>query len=35
MVIEVWDSQEHIDRYMEGSLGQALQEADVPEPTIT
>ena len=35
MVIEVWDSQEHIDRYMEDSLGQALQEAVVPEPTIT
>ena len=35
MVIEVWDSQEHIDRYMEGPLGQALQEAGVPEPTIT
>ncbi len=35
MVIEVWDSPEHIERYMEAGLGQALQEAEVPEPTIT
>ena len=34
-VIEVWDSEEQIDRYMtEGGLGQALQEAQVPEPNI-
>ena len=35
MVIEVWDSQEHVDRYMEGPLAPALQEAVLPEPTIT
>jgi hypothetical protein len=35
MVIEVWDSREHIDRFMESGLGKALQEAQVPEPTIT
>jgi hypothetical protein len=35
MVIEVWDSREHIDRFMESGLGEALQEAQVPEPTIT
>lgn len=35
-VIEVWDSEEHIDRYMQqGGLGQALQEAGVPQPNIT
>jgi quinol monooxygenase YgiN len=34
-VIEVWDSREHIDRYMESGLGQALQDAQIPEPTIT
>jgi len=34
-VIEVWDSAEHIDRYMESFLGQALEEAGVPEPTVT
>jgi hypothetical protein len=34
-VIEVWDSEEQIDRYMtEGGLGQALQEAQVPQPNI-
>lgn len=35
MVIEVWDSEEHIDRYMESFLGQALQDAGVPEPTVS
>lgn len=35
MVIEVWDSAEHIDRYMESGLGQALQEAEIPEPAVT
>jgi quinol monooxygenase YgiN len=38
-VIEVWDSPEHIERYMEQGLGQAIQEvmqeAEVPEPTVT
>lgn len=34
-VIEVWDSSEHIERYMEQGLGQAMQEAEIPEPTIT
>jgi hypothetical protein len=34
-VIEVWDSEEEIDRYMtEGGLGQALQDAQVPQPNI-
>jgi len=39
MVIEVWDSPEHIDRYMEQGLGQAIEEvmqkAGVPEPKVT
>lgn len=34
-VIEVWDSPEHIDKHMESGLGQALQDAGIPEPTIT
>jgi quinol monooxygenase YgiN len=38
-VIEVWDSEEHINRYMEQGLGEAIQEvmaeAGVPEPRIT
>lgn len=34
-VIEVWDSPEHIDRFMESGLGEALQEFEIPEPTIT
>lgn len=34
-VIEVWDSTEHVDRYMESGLAQALQEAQIPEPKIT
>lgn len=35
MVIEVWDSAEDIDRYMDAGLGDALAAADVPEPTVT
>ena len=35
-VIEVWESPEHIDRFMESSgLGEAMQGAQVPEPEIT
>lgn len=34
-VIEVWDSQEDIDRYMSAGLGEAMQAAHLPEPTIT
>jgi hypothetical protein len=34
-VIEVWDSQEHIDRYMESGLGQEMEKAELPEPKIT
>jgi hypothetical protein len=35
-VIEVWDSPEHADRYDKAAgLGEAMQEAGVPEPTIT
>jgi hypothetical protein len=34
-VIEVWDSPEHIERYMEAGLAEALQDAEIPEPTIT
>ncbi len=40
MVIEVWDSADDVNRYMEQSgLGEAIQEvmgeANVPEPKIT
>ncbi len=35
-IIEVWDSPEHIERYMtESGLGEALEEAQVPEPEVT
>ena len=34
-MIEVWDSTDAIDRYMESGLGEALQQANVPEPKIT
>jgi len=35
MVIEVWESPEHIERYMQSGLGDALGAAGVPEPKIT
>jgi len=34
-VIEVWDSAEDDDRYMASGLGEAIQAAGVPQPTIT
>jgi hypothetical protein len=35
-VIEVWDSQEDIDRYMDAGLGKAMQAANLPQqPAIT
>jgi len=34
-VIEVWDSTDAIDRYMSSGLGEALQQANLPEPKIT
>lgn len=34
-VIEVWDSTDAIDRYMQSGLGEAMENADVPQPTIT
>ena len=34
-VIEVWDSTDHIDRYMQSGLAEAMQEAGIPQPTIT
>ncbi len=34
-VIEVWDSEEHIERFMQEGLGEALEEAQVPEPNVT
>ncbi len=34
-VVEVWESREHIERFMEGGLGAAMEEARIPEPKIT
>ena len=34
-VIEVWESREAIERFMEGPLGPALEEAGIPEPKVT
>ena len=34
-VIEVWDSPEHIEPFIYSGLAQAMQEAQIPEPTIT
>ena len=38
-VIEVWDSEDDVNRYLEQGLGDAIQEvmgeADLPEPGIT
>ena len=34
-VIEVWDSTDAIERYLQAGLGDAMQQANLPEPTIT
>ncbi len=34
-VIEVWDSTEAIQRYLESGLGEAMDRANLPEPKIT
>ena len=34
-VVEVWESREHVERFMQGPLGAELQAAGIPEPKIT
>jgi hypothetical protein len=34
-IIEVWDSTEAIDRYMQSELGAAMEEAGIPEPQVS
>jgi hypothetical protein len=34
-VIEVWESREHVDRFMQEQLGAQMQGAQLPEPQIT
>lgn len=34
-VIEVWDSTDAIDRYMQSGLGEAMEKSGLPEATIT
>jgi quinol monooxygenase YgiN len=34
-VIEVWDSTDAIDLYMQSGLGEAMQQYNLPEPKIT
>ena len=33
-VIDVWNSREDFDRFMQGRLGQALQEVGPPQPQV-
>jgi hypothetical protein len=33
-VIDVWNSREDFDRFIQGRLGEAIQEAGVPQPQI-
>lgn len=34
-VIEVWESHEHVERFVQEHLGQLMQESDLPQPEIT
>ncbi len=33
-VIDVWNSRDDFDRFLQGRLGQAIQEAGVPQPKV-
>jgi len=34
-VVDVWESREHFDRFLDERLGEQLQRAGVPQPEIT
>lgn len=34
-VVEVWESREQVDRYMQSGVGAAIEEAGIPEPKVT
>ena len=34
MVVDVWNSREDFDRFIQGRLGEAIQAAGVPEPQV-
>lgn len=34
-VVDVWESREHFDRFLQGQLGEQLGRAGVPQPQIT
>lgn len=34
-VVDVWQSQEHFDRFMAERLGPALAQADAPQPVVS
>lgn len=34
-IVEVWESREHVERFMQERLGPELQKAQAPEPKIT
>jgi hypothetical protein len=34
IVVDVWNSRDDFDRFMQGRLGEALQAAGVPQPQI-
>ena len=34
-VVEVWESRQHVEDYMESGVGAAIEEAGIPEPKVT
>ena len=34
-VVEIWESREQVERYMQSGVGAAIEEAGIPEPKVT
>jgi len=33
-VVEIWESREQVERYMQSGVGTAIEEAGIPEPKV-
>ena len=34
-VVEIWESRDQVERYMDSGVGAAIEEAGIPEPKVT
>ncbi len=33
-MVEIWESREQVERYMQSGVGAAIEEAGIPEPKV-